>query len=205
MVTVIFLGICWSRYSSRAAVLTFVLGAAFIFLGIEYPQTLVQPFSHGIEYVEAKPWSYIRALYNVVACVSIGIIVTLLTSKPNQSHYEQIKGLTLWTIKDGPEYFKGSTVNENAGSKITFNGEMIEVVKNTSNEINLPQGLMDELGAKEGDFAYISDVRWFYGGLKSTHANIGKCSSNDNIQISENVQSHGQFDLSKDLFIELEL
>ena len=36
----------------------------------------------------------------------IGIIVTLLTSKPNQSHYEQIKGLTLWTIKDGPQFLK---------------------------------------------------------------------------------------------------
>ena len=205
MVTVIFLGIFWQRFSSRAAILTFLLGAVFIFLGIQYPQFFVQPFSHGIEYVEAKPWSYIRALYNVFACTTIGVIVTLLTTKPGNDHYEKIKGLTLWTIKDGPEYFKGSTVNENAGSKITFNGEMIEVVKNTSNEINLPQGLMDELGAKEGDFAYISDVRWYYGGLKSTHANIGKCSSNDNIQISENVQSHGQFDLSKDLFIELEL
>ena len=205
MVTVIFLGIFWQRFSSRAAILTFLLGAVFIFLGIQYPQLFVQPFSHGIEYVEAKPWSYIRALYNVFACTTIGVIVTLLTTKPGNDHYEKIKGLTLWTIKDGPEYFKGSTVNENAGSKITFNGEMIEVVKNTSNEINLPQGLMDELGTKEGDFAYISDVRWYYGGLKSTHANIGKCSSNDNIQISENVQSHGQFDLSKKIFIELEL
>tara|TARA_B100001093_G_scaffold324120_1_gene309256 strand:+ start:3233 stop:5092 length:1860 start_codon:yes stop_codon:yes gene_type:complete len=205
MVTVIFLGIFWQRFSSRAAILTFLLGAVFIFLGIQYPQLFVQPFSHGIEYVEAKPWSYIRALYNVFACTTIGVIVTLLTTKPGNDHYEKIKGLTLWTIKDGPEYFKGSSVNENAGSKITFNGEIIEVVKNTSNEINLPQELMDELGAKEGDFAYISDLRWYYGGLKSTHANIGKCSSNDNIQISENVQSHGQFDLSKDLFIELEL
>ena len=122
MVTVIFLGIFWQRFSSRAAVLTFIIGAAFIFLGIQYPQIFVQPFSHGIEYVEAKPWSYIRALYNVVACTSIGIIVTLLTSKPNQSHYEQIKGLTLWTIKDGPQFFKGSKVNENAGSKITIDG-----------------------------------------------------------------------------------
>jgi len=82
---------------------------------------------------------------------------------------------------------------------------MIEVISSTSNEINLPKDLMDELGAKEGDFAYISDVRWYFGGLKSTHANIGKCSSNKNIQISDNVQSHGQFDLTKKLFIELEL
>ncbi|GIT66302.1 MAG: hypothetical protein Ct9H300mP24_6800 [Candidatus Neomarinimicrobiota bacterium] len=82
MVTVIFLGIFWKRFSSRAAVLTFVIGAIFIMLGIEYPKTFVQPFSHGIEFVEEKPWSYIRALYNVVACASIGIIVTLFTKPP---------------------------------------------------------------------------------------------------------------------------
>ena len=205
MVTVIFLGIFWQRFSSRAAVLTFVLGAAFIFLGIEYPQIFVQPFSHGIEYVEAKPWSYIRALYNVVACTSIGIIVTLLTSKPNHSHYEQIKGLTLWTIKDGPTFFKGSEVNENAGSKITFDGDMIKVVDDTDNKIYLPADLMKDLGAKEGDFAYISDTRWYLGGIKSTHAYIGKISSSNKIEISKNVQNHGQFDSSKKLFIELEL
>ena len=205
MVTVIFLGIFWQRFSSRAAVLTFVLGAAFIFLGIQYPQIFVQPFSHGIEYVEAKPWSYIRALYNVVACTSIGIIVTLLTSKPNQSHYEQIKGLTLWTIKDGPTFFKGSEVNENAGSKITFDGDMIKVVDDTDNKIYLPADLMKDLGAKEGDFAYISDTRWYLGGIKSTHAYIGKMSSSNKIEISKNVQNHGQFDPSKKLFIELEL
>jgi len=64
---------------------------------------------------------------------------------------------------------------------------------------------MKDLGAKEGDFAYISDTRWYLGGIKSTHAYIGKMSSSNKIEISKNVQNHGQFDPSKKLFIELEL
>ena len=49
MVTVIFLGIFWQRFSSRAAILTFLLGAVFIFLGIQYPQFFVQPFSQSFQ------------------------------------------------------------------------------------------------------------------------------------------------------------
>ena len=96
-------------------------------------------------------------------------------------------------------------MNENAGSKITFDGDMIKVVDDTDNKIYLPEDLMNDLGAKEGDFAYISDTRWYLGGIKSTHAYIGKMSSNNKIEISKNVQNHGQFDSSKKLFIELEL
>ena len=96
-------------------------------------------------------------------------------------------------------------VNENAGSKITFEGDMIKVVDDTDNKIYLPADLMKDLGAKEGDFAYISDTRWYLGGIKSTHAYIGKMSSSNKIEISKNVQNHGQFDPSKKLFIELEL
>ena len=78
-------------------------------------------------------------------------------------------------------------------------------VYGADNKIYLPADLMKDLGAKEGDFAYISDTRWYLGGIKSTHAYIGKMSSSNKIEISKNVQNHGQFDPSKKLFIELEL
>ena len=74
---------------------------------------------------------------------------------------------------------------------------MIKVVDDTDNKIYLPADLMNDLGAKEGDFAYISDARWYLGGIKSTHAYIGKMSSGNKIEISKNVQNHGQFDPSK--------
>ena len=203
MVTVIFLGIFWKRFSSRAAVLTFVVGAIFILLGIEYPKTFVQPFSHGIEFVDAKPWSYIRALYNVFACVSIGIIVTLFTKPPK--NYDRIKGLTIWTIKDGPQYFKGSDVNKNAGITIQFSGAEVEVTQKDNNEVSLPKNYMDKIKGNKGDLIYISDHRWYLGGLKSTHARLGSVSDNNKVTISKDVFDHAQFNLSKDLIIELEV
>lgn len=203
MVTVIFLGIFWKRFSSRAAVLTFVVGAIFILLGIEYPKTFVQPFSHGIEFVEEKPWSYIRALYNVFACVSIGIIVTLFTKPPK--NYDKIKGLTIWTIKDGPQYFKGSDVNKNAGITIQFSGAEVEVTQKDNNEVSLPKNYMDKIKGNKGDLIYISDHRWYLGGLKSTHARLGSVSDNNKVTVSKDVFDHAQFNLSEDLIIELEV
>ena len=203
MVTVIFLGIFWKRFSSRAAVLTFILGGIFILLGIEYPKTFVQPFSHGIEFVEEKPWSYIRALYNVFACVSIGIIVTLFTKPPK--NYDKIKGLTIWTIKDGPQYFKGSDVNKNAGITIQFSGAEVEVTQKDNNEVSLPKNYMDKIKGNKGDLIYISDHRWYLGGLKSTHARLGSVSDNNKVTVSKDVFDHAQFNLSEDLIIELEV
>ena len=203
MVTVIFLGIFWKRFSSRAAVLTFVVGAIFILLGIEYPKTFVQPFSHGIEFVDAKPWSYIRALYNVFACVSIGIIATLFTKPPK--NYDRIKGLTIWTIKDGPQYFKGSDVNKNAGITIQFSGAEVEVTQKDNNEVSLPKNYMDKIKGNKGDLIYISDHRWYLGGLKSTHARLGSVSDNNKVTVSKDVFDHAQFNLSEDLIIELEV
>ena len=203
MVTVIFLGIFWQRFSSRAAILTFVLGAIFIYLGVLYPKLFVQPFSHGIEFIEAKPWSYIRALYNVVACVAIGVVVTLLTKPP--SNYDKIKGLTLWTIKDGPKYFKGSEVNKNAGITIKFSGSEIEVSNKEDNTVSLPKKYMNEIKGEKGDLIYISDHRWYLGGMKSTHARLGNISENNKVVISQDVFDHAQFNLEKDIIIELEV
>ena len=203
MVTVIFLGIFWQRFSSRAAILTFVLGAIFIYLGVLYPKLFVQPFSHGIEFIEAKPWSYIRALYNVVACVAIGVVVTLLTKPP--SNYDKIKGLTLWTIKDGPKYFKGSEVNKNAGITIKFSGSEIEVSNKEDNTVSLPKKYMNEIKGEKRDLIYISDHRWYLGGMKSTHARLGDVSKNNKVIISQDVFDHAQFNLEKDIIIELEV
>ena len=203
MVTVIFLGIFWQRFSSRAAILTFVLGAIFIYLGVLYPKIFVEPFSHGIEFIEAKPWSYIRALYNVVACLCIGVIVTLLTKPPK--NYDRIKGLTLWTIKDGPKYFKGSEVNKNAGITIQFSGSEVEISEKENNTVSLPKKYMNEIKGKKGDLIYISDHRWYLGGLKSTHARLDKVSGNNKVIISKDVFDHAQFNLDQDLIIDLEV
>jgi len=203
MVTVIFFGIFWQRFSSRAAIMTFVLGSIFIILGEMYPYELITPFAHGTEYIADRPYSYIKALYNMVACSSIAIIVTLLSKKPID--YSKITGLTLWTIRDGQEYFKGSKVNPNKGSEISFNASLMEIDEKLEGKtVCLPQKYSNQLKGEIGDIIYISDTRWYLGGLKSTHAILGKVSDSDKILISKEVHDHAQFDFNRKIFIELE-
>ena len=43
-------------------------------LGARYPGILIAPFDHGIEMNQSHPYSYIRALYNIVVCLGVAIL-----------------------------------------------------------------------------------------------------------------------------------
>ena len=88
-----------------------------------------------------------------------------------------------------------------SGITITVPGSEIVVSEDENNKIYLPQKYMDEIKGNPGDLMYISDKRWYLGGLKSTHANLGSPPKSDKVIISKDVYSHGQFNLSKDLTI----
>ena len=68
----------------------------------------------------------------------------------------------------------------------------------------LPEKYSNQLKGEIGDIIYISDTRWYLGGLKSTHAILGKVSDSDKILISQEVHDHAQFDFNRKIFIELE-
>ncbi len=76
LVVAIFLGIFWKRFTPAAVITTFIGGVALMILGAEYPNYLIAPFDHGIKMNPVHPYSYIRALYNLVVCSVIGVGVT---------------------------------------------------------------------------------------------------------------------------------
>ena len=57
-----------------------------------------------------------RALYGAVVSGAIGVVVTLAT-KPNKTD-DEIRGLTIWTIRDAERAFKGGEVNRKPGGKV---------------------------------------------------------------------------------------
>ncbi len=79
LVVGIFLGVFWKRFSASAVITTFVGGVALMILGARYPGILIAPFDHGIEMNEAHPYSYIRALYNTLVCIGVGVVVAYTT------------------------------------------------------------------------------------------------------------------------------
>ncbi|MBC8213577.1 MAG: sodium:solute symporter family protein [Candidatus Marinimicrobia bacterium] len=93
LVVGIFLGVFWKRFTPAAVITTFVGGVVLMILGARYPGLLIAPFDHGIEMNQAHPYSYIRALYNTLACSGVAVLVAL-TTKLQVSLVAKIRSLT---------------------------------------------------------------------------------------------------------------
>ena len=88
LVVAIFLGIFWRRYTTKAAVATFLGGAFLMWIGSKYPSVFIAPFDHGIVMDPDHPYTYIRALYNTLVCLGVGVIVTLFTAPKSEKEIE---------------------------------------------------------------------------------------------------------------------
>ncbi|MEW6506475.1 MAG: sodium:solute symporter family protein [Bacteroidota bacterium] len=77
LVTAIFLGIFWRKFTPAGVLATFLGGSSLMILGARYPGILITPFAHGTPLDPVHPYTYISALYNTFACVAVAVIVTL--------------------------------------------------------------------------------------------------------------------------------
>ena len=154
LVTAIMLGIFWRRFTTAGAVATFVIGGALIVAGRLWPLPLIGPFSHGIPAAETNPYSYIGALYNLVACFGAAVVVSLFTQRRTD---EQTAGMTIWSLDTARRAFKGGEPNDTPGFKMRLRWQL---------EPSLPEGAvqvdvetLQGLGAGPGDLAYVCDKR----------------------------------------------
>jgi SSS family solute:Na+ symporter len=53
-------------------------------IGARFPSIFIAPFDHGIEMNSARPYSYIRALYNTIVCIGVGVYVTAMGNNYNR-------------------------------------------------------------------------------------------------------------------------
>ena len=75
LVVAVFLGIFWKRFTPAAVIASFLGGVTLMIMGANYPHLLIAPFAQGIEMHKVHPYTYIRALYNLVACGVVAISV----------------------------------------------------------------------------------------------------------------------------------
>ena len=79
LVVAIFLGVFWKRFTPAGVITTFLGGVVLMLLGARFPEIYISPFDHGIEMNPNRPYSYIRAFYNLIVCVGVGVFVTMTT------------------------------------------------------------------------------------------------------------------------------
>ncbi len=79
LVVAIFMGVFWKRFTPAGVITTFLGGVLLMILGARFPEVFISPFDHGIEMNPDRPYSYIRAFYNLIVCVGVGVFVTVTT------------------------------------------------------------------------------------------------------------------------------
>jgi solute:Na+ symporter, SSS family len=77
----IFCGAFWKKFTPAGLITTVIGGAALMLLGYRYPIELIGPLAHGTPYDPVHPYTYMAALYNLIVCTGIAIIVTLFRSQ----------------------------------------------------------------------------------------------------------------------------
>lgn len=79
LVVAIFFGVFWKKFTPAAVITTFLGGVALMLLGAQHPGVLIAPFDHGITLNPDHPYTYIRALYNILVCAGVGMITVWTT------------------------------------------------------------------------------------------------------------------------------
>jgi SSS family solute:Na+ symporter len=105
----------------------------------------------------------------------------------------QTAGLTIWSIRQAKEWFKGRKLNEREGEIINVNWKLIE--SDDEDIINFSKKDMHKMAAEPGDLVYISDKRKWLGGLKSCHTVYGEPHNEDGIVYIRNLH------IGKGLFV----
>ncbi len=182
LVVVLLLSIFWRRFTRVAAIWTLVGGLVAIVASIFLPQ-LITPFAHGVPMAEVgdglfdgmKQYKFMRAFYGICVSSAIAVIATLFT-KPEP--FERQRGLVWGTIADALAHYKGSPGDESIHIKSTARPRQMTIEPARSGTaqlpvVNLSRAAAEALQATCGDLIYVTDRRWWLGGLRSTHAVVG--------------------------------
>lgn len=197
IVMAILFGILWKRYTPAAAFATVVGGMALVALSF-FPaldDVLLKPFSFGMG---EKSFGFTRALYGLVVCGVLGVVVTMFT-KPRRS--EEIAALVTGGQLEAMRQFKGAPINRREGKRVYLK-LIIDPSLPHDDVAVLPASALEAMAAEPGDLIYVCDRRWWYGGLKSHHMRIGGKCNDGEIRVSKEAAEHGHFFDTEQVFVE---
>lgn len=166
VVMAILLGILWKRYSPAAAFATIAGGGLMIGLSFIWPDALVGLFDFGMG---PGSYSFIRALFGLLAAGVIGVSVTWFTQPKPAA---ELKGLVAGTQVEAMREFKGGEPNRRPGGKVRLVTRINASLSGT-NTVVVSQPALDTMAAEPSDLLYASHIRWWYGGLRSVHVKAG--------------------------------
>jgi SSS family solute:Na+ symporter len=139
----------------------------------------------------------------------IGIAIMMFSTSIVSTYFidydpvAQINGLTVWSVAQAKEFFKGSKVNNLEGEKVVVDWKIKEGEEET---VNFSKREMELMKANVGDLVYLCDARKYLGGLKSVHSTYGEPHDEDGVVYITNEDFlNGVFEKGKKLTAEKEM
>lgn len=174
IVTTIFLGAFWKRFTAPAACISMVVGAVFTLITNWNPDW-IDPLSKFVCGPQNDIYIYMRAAYGMLITAVAGVLITFVTQPRDK---EEIAGLTVDTLDAGMTRYKGGIPNHTVGKKAR---RLPAIIDNSipAGQVSLSRRVMETLRAQEGDLVYMADSRWFLGGLRSEHVKAGPIHDRD--------------------------
>ncbi len=186
LVVALLFSVFWRRFTATAALWTIIGGLVAITFSVFVPE-VIKPFAHGVPmdadfretgggfFAGAKQYKFMRALFGLSVSCAIGVVVTMFT-KP-ESSFKQ-RGLVWGTIADAIRHYKGAPGTESASARAAAVPCKAESEPPTRGEarlavVTISEELARRLKAQVDDLVYVSDARWWLGGLRSVHAVVG--------------------------------
>jgi SSS family solute:Na+ symporter len=177
MAAAVMLGAFWRRYNSPGALATIIGGAVCLGVSLLYPE-VIRPFSFGVEQGGEyhKAWAFQRALFGLVCSMGIGVVVTLLTPRPDP---RRITGLVWGTIDEARRRFKGAEPSMEPGARLKLRlvvekpGETPLDQTGRYGLVTLAAADLGRLKAAVGDIVQLAHPNPIYGGLRSIQVKVG--------------------------------
>lgn len=200
LVTTLLLGAFWSKFHSRPACFSMLIGSFLTVMTIWFPQ-MISPVTQFVTGTNSGGEIYLRALFGMSITAVCGVILTYLLKNKDQIQ----PGLTIDTLSEAKEFYKNSnSINEEVGEKVTK--KVIEIDESLSEMIiNVPQKYMEKLKAHDGDLIYVADDRWYLGGLRAGHViafSLKGNGVNDTIRMSTKTLLRCYLIKDKPIFLE---
>jgi len=201
VVTTVFIAIFWRRLDAFSAILAMVVGGVVTFLTGVFPEPVIILRKLFMGAQSGDP-IYFRALFGSILTIIVAVL-SCISRPTDPKHLEKTKGLTANTLETAMYVFKGDKPNLTPGKKakkltLSIDSELKD------GDISVSKTTLEILKAKPGDKVYMSDNRWWLGGIRSGHFTLStQHNKEDNkVFLSENSLNKGYMLLSKKVFIE---
>ena len=224
MVTAVFMGVVWKNFNAFSACTGMCLGIMAIFLSIPFPEPVYFLREFLLGSTADKEIIFFRAPYGILATALFSCLTQWIFPKGiqnldrfkktpliypflkffNKGADKNVQGLTLDTLDVAYETYKGgSRPNFKKSSKAKdLKVQIQDSLK--KDEVNLSQKVCQKIEAELGDFVYVSDQRWFLGGVRSGHFKIKSLhsESDEKVQMSSEGEKRAYLLKNRNIYVE---